>query len=156
LREVGGVGQQALLTCAARSSGTASAPQAIAMAYLAAGGTPLQGETSGAEPAFFGDQATVGSPTRFGVLASIPAQFEGDGPWVALGSTAPQGPLAIVYRAPAGCADCFKSTVEALHPCGAQSPRDVHAGALAALLFQRCVLGFSEPLGAVQLGDDET
>lgn len=200
LREVGGRGQERLLASpwrvelprpgaapGTRAKEKAPPPPALAVAlsYLAAGGTPLElppflesgaflaGTTllafnpdavpgavvspapapAGA-PAVGGDNSAEGllapravgpasRPARsVGALAAAPAWPSGPGHWILLSRN------GAAFRAADACAGCFSRTAAGLEPDDDASS-SVVLGPLAALLAQRLVLGFSEPLGGV-------
>ncbi|MBU8894521.1 ThiF family adenylyltransferase [Corallococcus sp. H22C18031201] len=167
LREVGGRGQEALLSERARLDGV-GASGLTAAAYLAGGGTPVAGVGSLTlgpwAPGFLASAEDVGQPATEllaralpevnpdavgadaggGLIAELPAAWSGAAPWVALGGDGARA--AVVFRGPEGCVWCFGETVRHLTP-----PPDgalgVALGALGALVFQRLRLGMSEPLG---------
>ena len=160
LRSVGGRGQEALLSTGARAAG--SGPTiATTAAYLAAGGTPTwmtSGRVEESQVGFVFDRSDVGSAApavlqhaldglnsdaahpvvRAGQVSELPAVFEVTDPWIALGSDGPKG--VCVLRSSAGCVDCFRAWTQPLQapPIG---PLSVTLGSLAALVFQRSVLG---------------
>ena len=166
LREVGGRGQEKLLAGGVRLKAVGTAGLTAA-AYVAAGGTAVEAGpeplASGAE-GFLVDAGEVGRPGAevlarvlpdvnadalpargTGRLAELPAVWDGEGPWVALGGDGPRG--AVVFRGAGGCAGCFEATTAALGapPSGALG---VGLGALGALIFQRLLLGLGPVLGA--------
>ncbi|MCY1077717.1 ThiF family adenylyltransferase [Archangium lansingense] len=166
LREVGGRGQEKLLAGGVRLK-AAGAAGLTAAAYVAAGGTAVE---SGPEPlgpgaeGFLVQAGEVGRsgsevlervlpelnadalPARgTGRLAELPAAWDGEGPWVALGGDGTRG--AIVFRGADGCVECFEATTAALGalPSGALG---VGLGALGALILQRLLIGLGPALGA--------
>jgi molybdopterin-synthase adenylyltransferase len=166
LREVGGRGQEKLLAGGVRLTATGAAGLTAA-AYVAAGGTAVE---SGPEPlapgaeGFLVSAEEVGRPGSevlarvlpelnadalpargTGRLAELPAVWDGEGPWVALGGDGTRG--VVVFRAAEGCAGCFEATTAALGapPSGALG---VGLGALGALILQRLLLGLGQALGA--------
>ena len=166
LREVGGRGQEKLLAGGVRWVGTGPAGLTAA-AYVAAGGTGVE---AGPEPlapgaeGFLVSAAEVGQPASevlgrvlpdfnadalpprgTGRLAELPSEWEGEGPWVALGGDGTRG--AVVFRGAGGCAGCFRATTATLGapPSGALG---VGVGALGALILQRLLLGLGPALGA--------
>ncbi|RKG76934.1 HesA/MoeB/ThiF family protein [Corallococcus terminator] len=166
LREVGGRGQEALLSGGARVDGL-GASGLTATAYLAGGGTPVTGVgglTMGPwSPGFLASAHDVGRPVDAmlaqvvpevnpdaagtpggGLLAELPAAWSGEAPWVALGGDGARG--AVVFRGADGCVWCFGETVRHLGtpPDGALG---VALGALGALVFQRLRLGMGPSLG---------
>lgn len=152
LREVGGRGQQALLSHPLEVRGAGPALW-VAVTYLAAGGTPLRlppdfaagGFLEGTPLAQFNPDAVAASSQ--GCLAAAPATPSGPAPWILLGAT------GVLFRSAAGCEACFHQTAAALgaHPrAGDGAPATaVTLGALAALVAQRLVLGRSEALGGL-------
>jgi hypothetical protein len=165
LREVGGRGQEKLLAGGVRLVGTGPAGLTAA-AYVAAGGTAVE---AGAEPlspgaeGFLVSAGEVGQrasevlgrvlpdvnadalpPRGSGRLAELPAHWEGEGPWVALGGDGMRG--VVVFRGASGCAGCFEATTAPLGapPSGALG---VGLGALGALILQRLLLGMGPTLG---------
>ncbi|NBD12146.1 HesA/MoeB/ThiF family protein [Corallococcus silvisoli] len=171
LRDVGGRGQEALLSGGARVDGL-GASGLTAAAYLAGGGTPVTGVgtlTMGPwSPGFLASAHDVGRPVPEvlarvvpevnpdavgtpggGLLAELPAAWSGEGPWVALGGDGARG--AVVFRGADGCVWCFGETVRHLGtpPDGALG---VALGALGALVFQRLRLGLGPALGGKWLG----
>lgn len=166
LREVGGRGQEKLLAGGVRLT-VAGTAGLTAAAYVAAGGTAVE---AGPEPlvpgaeGFLVPAGEVGRPGSevlarvlpelnadalpargTGRLAELPAVWDGEGPWVALGGDGTRG--AVVFRGAGGCAGCFEATTAALGapPSGALG---VGLGALGALILQRLLLGLGPALGA--------
>ena len=167
LRAVGGHGQERLLAGGVRLEATGTAGLTAA-AYVAAGGTAVQaGEAPlapGAEGFLAGAEA-IGQPGArvlaevlpdvnadavpprgTGRLAELPAAWEGEGPWVALGGEGTRGVL--VFRGAAGCAGCFEATTRGLGP-PPSGALGVGLGALGALALQRLLLGMEPALGAL-------
>lgn len=163
--EIGGAGQERLLATGALVVG--SGPCAMtALAYLGAGGVPAWPSVETAAAASRGflvagadlnatlRQANPELPaaTRSaGALVEAPLQPAGPAPWVAMGTRADRA--VVLARAEGGCPACFLKSLSELSspPEGALS---VAVGAAAALVFQRVVLGLSEPLEALTLGPD--
>ena len=169
LAQVGGRGQEKLLTCGARLVGRGAA-QATAAAYLAAGGIRVAPEEPKAqvhpeETGFLFSAADVGHPfaaalerataevnpdarrsVEGGLVGEVPAHFTGAAPWVALGWREGRG--EVVYRSERGCADCFERQLGGLKAVPAGPPA-VLVGTIAALAFQRLCLGASDDLGVV-------
>ena len=162
LREVGGRGQERLLAAGARVEFHTGAGETAA-AYLAAGGTPVVALPEPLRPGaegFLVSAGDVGQPAEAvlaralpdargarspGRLAELPAVWEGEGPWVALGGEgAARG--VVVFRGASGCADCFAASLEGLGPPPGGA-LGVGLGALGALIFQRLVLGLGPGLG---------
>jgi hypothetical protein len=145
LREVGGRGQARLLERAVRVEG-ANAATDVAVAYLAAGGTPIDGPApaggflaGAALEAFNPDARVVQAP-----FASLAAA-----------GTTPSLPIAVVAGGDGvaytqgGCPACLAATAATLAPH--VSPVDaVLLGSLAALVLQRLALGL-DGAGAVRL-----
>ncbi|WP_141323928.1 ThiF family adenylyltransferase [Myxococcus sp. AB025B] len=167
LRDVGGRGQEALLTGSARVDATGASGM-TATAYLAGGGTPVAGVGSLTlgpwAPGFLVSAGDVGQPVpetlarevpalnpdaanperRGGLLAELPTAWSGEAPWVALcGDGARAG---VVFRGSEGCVWCFGETVRHLGspPDGALG---VALGALGAMIFQNLRLGLAPSLG---------
>ncbi|TQF13511.1 ThiF family adenylyltransferase [Myxococcus llanfairpwllgwyngyllgogerychwyrndrobwllllantysiliogogogochensis] len=167
LREVGGRGQEALLSGGARVDATGASGMTAA-AYLAGGGSPVAGVGSLTlgpwAPGFLMSATDVGQPVAAtlarevaalnpdaanperggGLLAELPTAWSGDAPWVALcGDGARAG---VVFRGAKGCVWCFGETVRHLGP-----PPDgalgVALGTLGAMVFQRLRLGLEPSLG---------
>lgn len=170
LREVGGKGQERLLSVGALATGAGSA-QAVGLSCLAAGGTSVRVRDRASEPGEVGYLLSAGEvgkpmaaalgaalldanpdagspPPSWGRFAELPASFSGDAPWVALGWRGEEG--VAVYRSEAGCQECFQLTALELSK-GPAGPVSVLLGSLGALLFQRLVLGLGEELGAVRV-----
>ena len=166
LREVGGRGQERLLAGGVRLGASGEAGLTAA-AYVAAGGTAVVADswplTPGAEgflvPAGQEGQSAADVLARAlpefnpdalaargtGLLAEVPATWDGEGPWVALGGEGTGG--VIVFRAPEGCEACFEATVAEWGPPPGGA-LGVGLGALGALVLQRLLLGLGPSLGA--------
>ena len=165
LKHVGGRGQEALLEGGVRLEG--AGPSGLtAAAYLAAGGAPVTASEARLEPAAVGFLVSAedvrrpasevlgrvlpevnpdaASPRAGGRLAELPAAWNGEAPWVALGGDGTRG--AVVFRGSQGCVWCFGETVRTLGapPTGVLG---VALGALGALVFQRLQLGMGPELG---------
>jgi [CysO sulfur-carrier protein]-S-L-cysteine hydrolase len=173
LAGVGGRGQLALLATGARL--TAGGPALLtAAAYLAAGGTPVQGPpgTLGVGDAGFlisasefgqPAEATVRqalqhlnpdaavSAVRQGTLAALPLADGLPRPLVAVGRRA--GAWVLWAATAEACEVCLAEAVRGAEPPGG-GPEAVQAGALAAFLFQRLLLGFAPPLCGVRMAKD--
>jgi [CysO sulfur-carrier protein]-S-L-cysteine hydrolase len=173
LAGVGGLGQQALLSTGARLA--SGGPVLLtAAAYLAASGTPIEGPPGvlgTADAGFLISQAELGQqakpavhaalerlnrdsvavPLRFGTLAALPDGCEASRPLVAVGST--EGRFVLWAAGREACGSCLREAVQ-----GAQAPGTgaaaVEAGALAALLFQRLLLGIGPALSGLRLAED--
>jgi proteasome lid subunit RPN8/RPN11 len=165
LKAVGGRGQEALLEGGARLEGTGPAGLTAA-AYLAGGGTPVVASgarLTAAAVGFLVSEEDVGlpaaevlarvlpdvnpdaaSPRAGGRIAELPAAWNGEAPWVALGGDGARG--AVVFRGSQGCVWCFGETVRALGP-PPSGVLGVALGALGALVFQRLQLGMGPELG---------
>jgi hypothetical protein len=130
LTPVGGTGQERLLARGTLVIGHGRALE-VARTYLSAGGTPTEGGE--------------------GRLGACSERFEGEGPWVALGQRGTQPVVA--FRGTGGCPQCFAATMK-----GCADPVDtassIFQGTVAALCFQRLVLGLGAEMGLVTL--DET
>ncbi|HYO52539.1 ThiF family adenylyltransferase [Archangium sp.] len=166
LREVGGRGQEKLLAGGVRLTATGEAGLTAA-AYVAAGGTAVEAGPELLAPGtegFLVPAEEVGRPASevfarvlpdvnadalpargTGRLAELPAVWDGEGPWVALGGDGMRG--VVVFRGAGGCTGCFEATTAALGapPSGALG---VGLGALGALVLQRLLLGLGPVLGA--------
>lgn len=159
LREVGGVGQEKLLSARVRLLGTGASLSTAAM-LLEAGGTPVE-----RGPAPGCDETPVqpeGNPKGEVEGAASPRTREEDAIWlgevpgcfpdaermVVLGES--EGSAVVLVRMPPGCADCFASALARLGP-GPADCRSVRLGALAALAVQRMVLGLGKPFFRVAL-----
>lgn len=175
LKEVGGVGQQKLVDAAVRLRGAGSALQ-VAAAYLAAGGVGVQPQDrpmEEGEEGFLIGADTVGknagaamrmalhdlsrdalSPRNLaGVMGELPCGFPDPGPWLAIGWQGSTG--VVLWRAKSACAACFEQNAAELTN-GPSDARSVALGALAALCFERLILGLGElePLGGRKLFKD--
>ncbi len=143
LREVGGVGQQKLLAAPVRVLASSPAID-VAVAYLVAGGTPVElapGVTIGGflqgQPltALSPDAVPNGPPA----LELLPPTLRSEAPTqVVVGG-------GLAFRTGAVCPDCWGLVLAALP---AVAP-DVATGSLAALVVQRLALGWSPPLGVI-------
>lgn len=177
LPEIGGKGQQALLDAGAVALSGGGAADSVALAYLAAGGTPVRvppsRRVSEAELGFLFDAEDIGKPAAswlksalkdfnpdaarqpraVGLLAELPAQVISPPPWVVIG-WGEGGRGGVIYRTAQGCASCFVQSLTVLSSTGPSAAASVALGALAALAFQRCTLDLSEPLGGVWLEED--
>lgn len=174
LRDVGGQGQQALLDGGAVATGEGGMAESVALAYLAAGGSPVRvrphrrvspaeagflfGAQDAGRPAAFALEAALQdlnpdaarSPPSAGLLAELPAPLDAPPPWVMMGWTR-DGRGGLVYRTAEGCAACFAQSARGLDSTSPSPGASVALGALGALAFQRCLLGISEPLGGLWL-----
>jgi proteasome lid subunit RPN8/RPN11 len=173
LAGVGGHGQLALLATGARL--TAGGPALLtAAAYLAAGGTPVQGPPGtlalgdagflvSARELGLPAEATVRQalqqlnpdavalPRRTGTLAALPLADAPARPLVAVGRR--DGQWVLWAATVEACDVCLAEGVRGAEAPGA-GPEAIQAGALAALLFQRLVLGFAPPLSGVRMAKD--
>jgi len=163
LREVGGGGQQALLDAGAVSPGEGGLADSVALAYLAAGGSPVRVPPSRRVSGFLFDATdaidsalqdfnpdAARTPATLGLLAELPAQLGGPAPWVVMGWTG-EGRGGLLYRTAEGCAACFAETAGRFDSPRPSPAASVALGALGALAFQRCTLGLSAPLGGLWL-----
>ncbi|PTL85414.1 ThiF family adenylyltransferase [Vitiosangium sp. GDMCC 1.1324] len=166
LREVGGRGQEKLLSGGVRLKATGVAGLTAA-AYVVAGGTAVEAGPESLAPGaegFLVPAEDVGRPASevlarvlpdvnadalaghgTGRLAELPAAWDGEGPWVALGGDGTRG--VVIFRGAGGCVGCFEATTAAwgAPPKGALG---VGLGALGALILQRLLLGLGPALGA--------
>ncbi len=171
LRGLGGAGQQALLDTGARlySGGPALL---TAAAYLAAGGTPVEGPPgllASGDEGFLIEAQDIGQvagptlrramaqlnpdavhePTSFGTLVALPEVRDGPRPLVALGR---QDGCLVLWGADAqACGGCLGEVLRVMEAPTA-GPAALQAGALAALLFQRLVLGLAPGLSGISVG----
>jgi len=168
LRGVGGAGQRALLQTGARllSGGPAFL---TAAAYLGAGGTPVEGPPGLVGPdeaGFLVEARDVGQaaaptlqrallrlnedavvqPRAFGSLAALPDGGGSPRPLVALGRRGDH--VVLLGAGVEACGDCLAQLCQGTQAPVA-GPDAVQAGALAALLFQRLVLGLAPPLSGL-------
>ena len=172
LPDVGGRGQQALLDGGAIAPSEGGMADSVALAYLAAGGSPVRvppgRRVSAAEVGFLFDAGAARAgrhaasalkaaledfnpdaarnPPAMGLLAELPAPLSAPPPWVVMGWTS-GGRGGLVYRTAEGCAACFLETARGFDSPTPSPAASVALGALGALAFQRCALGLSEPLG---------
>lgn len=174
LPEVGGKGQEALLHSGAAAFSEGGGADSVALAYLAAGGSPVRlppgRKVSAAEVGFLFDAEDQGkpamgllksalkdfssdaarNPSTLGLLVELPAQVIAPPPWVVMG-WGEGGRGGLVFRTAQGCAACFIQSAAAFGSTRPPAAASVALGALGALAFQRCVLGISEPLGGLWL-----
>jgi hypothetical protein len=144
LKELGGRGQRRLLEAAVEVLG-AGPGIAEAVAYLAAGGSPLRlpaglaldGFLAGGSPAALSPDADAPAPV---VVSLLPAHLSSEAAsQVVVGG-------GVAWRGPGACPECWAATRAALPAVGAP----VVVGSLAALAVQRLVLGWAEPVGLVR------
>jgi proteasome lid subunit RPN8/RPN11 len=171
LRGVGGTGQRALLQTGARL--LAGGPALLtAAAYLGAGGTPVEGPPGALHPGeegFLVETSDIGQPAAptvrrallrlnedaaskaaaFGSLLALPDVGEAPRPLVALGRRG--GGTVLVGAGVGACGDCLAEFCQGTQ-APAAGPDAVQVGALAALLFQRLVLGLAPPLSGLLVG----
>jgi molybdopterin-synthase adenylyltransferase len=174
LPDVGGKGQEALLNSGAVALSEGGMADSVALAYLAAGGSPVRvppsRRVSEAEVGFLFDAEDAGkhaasylksalkdfnpdaarNPPAMGLLVELPAQLIAPPPWVVMG-WAEDGRGGLVFRTPEGCSACFVESLKGLTSAKPSAAASVALGALGALAFQRCTLGISEPLGGLWL-----
>ncbi|HLL54369.1 MAG TPA: ThiF family adenylyltransferase [Myxococcaceae bacterium] len=177
LKEVGGVGQERLRDNGAALTGTGSA-QLTAAAYLGAGGSALgfsNRKAQAGEEGFLLSAADVGQPLREplsaaledvnpdalepgegqqGRVGELPASFGGPPPWVVIGWSGRKA--GVVFRSEDGCGACFVENGGQMSKLSHPGASSVMAGAVAALAYQRMVLGISPPLGGVWVEEDGT
>ncbi len=171
LRGVGGVGQEALLQTGVRL--TAGGPALLtAAAYLGAAGTPVEGPPGPlevGEEGFLVEAADIGRaaaptlrrrleqlnpdavsrPRGYGTLVALPGPCDGARPLVAVGARA--GRTVLWGASAEACGECLAEVVRDAGPPGV-GPEAVQVGALAALLFQRLVLGLAPGLSGLAVG----
>ena len=141
LKDVGGRGQERLLSSPVRVRGGGPAID-DAVAWLLAGGTPI---APGTNPGGFLAQISVVAPAAAEPVAELVAQ--------GLTSTAKRQVIVgagVAFRSPEACLECWELT----HPLLGAEPPPLGAGSLAALAVQRLVLGWSEALGIVRWRGD--
>ena len=135
LREVGGRGQERILAAPVRVIGSGPAID-DAIAWLASGGTPVEGTaTSG-----FG--VSIGRPSG---PPHVELVARGEEARAALRNLVVVG-KGVAFRTEAACDSCWKDLLATLE----SGPQPAPAGALAALTAQRIALGWAEPLGLVR------
>ncbi|MDP2272059.1 MAG: hypothetical protein Q8K32_15075 [Archangium sp.] len=142
LREVGGKGQEKLLVSPVRVWGSSAAID-DALAWLAAGGTPIERTSDHALSGFFAHTPLEPSALT-PVLDLLPR---------ALASTAPTQVVVgagVAYRTAAACDACWEKVRLTL---GCEPPGGP-VGSLAALTAQRLILGWSDALGIVHWRGD--
>ncbi|MGO9064587.1 MAG: Mov34/MPN/PAD-1 family protein [Myxococcaceae bacterium] len=171
LQGVGGEGQQALLQTGVRLT-AGGAALLTAAAYLGAAGTPVAGPPGLLAP---GDEGflvqasdiglaaaptlrrrlerlnadAVSTPKCFGTLVALPDGCDGSRPLVAVGQR--EGRTVLWGAGGEACGDCLGEVVRGASPPGAGAEA-VQVGALAALLFQRLVLGLAPALSGLAVG----
>lgn len=144
LRELGGRGQQRLLAATVQVDGEGPAFD-DALAYLAAGGSPLAHEApvggflGGAPLTALNPDARAAAQASPAVWLS--ARREGHG-----GRAAVVLAGGVAWRRADACEACWTECLQALGE--GEGPPGL--GALAALSVQRLVLGWSEPAGVVR------
>ncbi len=142
LREVGGKGQEKLLVSPVRVWGSSAAID-DAVAWLAAGGTPIDRRSDQALSGFLSGTALAPS-TLEPVLDLLPVDFTSTFPTqVVVGA-------GVAFRSPAACSACWYAVRQMLGSEAASGP----VGSLAALTAQRLILGWSDPLGIVHWRGD--
>jgi proteasome lid subunit RPN8/RPN11 len=170
LRGVGGQGQEALLATGVRL--TSGGPALLtAAAYLGASGSPVEGPPGGLEgtdAGFLVEGVQAGLPAApavraalsrlnpdasaraasYGTLLGLPGACDSPRPLVALGVR--DGRWEIWGAGSGACGGCLSEAVRGAGPPGT-GPDAVQAGTLAALLFQRLVLGLGPQLSGVGL-----
>ncbi|MGO9832347.1 MAG: Mov34/MPN/PAD-1 family protein [Myxococcaceae bacterium] len=171
LRAVGGKGQEALLQTGVRL--TSGGPALLtAAAYLGAAGTPVEGPPgplAAGEEGFLVEAADIGRPAAptlrrrleqlnvdavstpqcFGTLVALPGRCDGARPLVAVGQRA--GRTVLWGASAEACGECLAEVVREAGAPGV-GPESVQVGALAALLFQRLVLGLAPGLSGLAVG----
>jgi proteasome lid subunit RPN8/RPN11 len=171
LHEVGGKGQSALLNTGVRL--TAGGPALLtAAAYLAAGGTPVlgpPGSLQAQEEGFLVSARDVGRPaeaalrtalealnpdavtvpSHFGTLCALPLAAGTSRPLVAVGHH--KGRWVLWAASEEACLPCLDAVLVGAEPPD-DGPEAIQVGALAAVLFQRLVLGLAPPLSGLLVG----
>lgn len=144
LRELGGRGQERLLTSPVRVRGSGPAID-DAVAWLLAGGSPVELDPQRAPGGFLtgvgldalNPDAAPGQPAAIELVQrGVPSAAESQ---VVIGA-------GVAFRGPAACKDCWAQTLEAL----GREPEPLAVGSLAALAVQRLVLGWADPLGLIR------
>lgn len=130
LREVGGLGQKKLFAAPVQVCGWSDALE-IAVTYLAAGGSPIVGARPGST--FLKDHRLPESSAAPIAAVCTPDQPSPLPLEVVVGDE-------LALRTPTTCAACWSLTRARV---GTRPHSPVIAGALAALLLQRQVLGFA-------------
>jgi [CysO sulfur-carrier protein]-S-L-cysteine hydrolase len=168
---VGGRGQEALLSTGARLA--AGGPALLtAAAYLGAAGTPVDGPPgalASCDAGFlvrasdFGRPAAAtlhralgrlnpdasSRPLRYGTLVALPDGCEGPRPLVAVGIG--EGHWVLWAAGAEACGECLRGAVRGVAAPGS-GPEAIQAGAMAAFLFQRLVLGLGPALSGLRMG----
>lgn len=142
LREVGGRGQERLLSSPVRVLGHGPAID-DAVAWLVAGGSPVE------LPQGFTPSGFPPDPLHPDAKSPQPAVLELT--TVDLPSTAKTQVVVgagVAFRGPAACDSCWPEVLGLLSPQPAPP-----VGSLAALTAQRLLLGWGEPLGLVRWKD---
>jgi proteasome lid subunit RPN8/RPN11 len=170
---VGGAGQEALLATGARLTGGGPA-LLTAAAYLAAGGTPIDGPPGllrATDAGFLVEAAergalasvvlhaaleranpdAVAGPARWGTLVALPDACQRPRPLVAVGVR--DRSWFLWAAGPEACERCLAEAVRGMEPPDA-GPGAPQAGALAAMLFERLVLGLGPSLSGLGIDPD--
>ncbi len=135
LREVGGRGQERILSSPVRVLGSGPVID-DAIAWLASGGTPVEGTASS------GFLVPITSPSAPPLVELLAHGEEG---CATLQNLVVVG-KGVAFRTESACDSCWKNLLSTLEP----APQPAPAGALAALTAQRIALGWAEPLGLVR------
>lgn len=135
LREVGGRGQERILAAPVRVIGSGPAID-DAIAWLASGGTPVEGTASS------GFLVSVSPPSTPSLVELV---ARGEEARAALKNLVVVG-KGVAFRTESACDSCWRDLLSNLEP----GPQPAPAGALAALTAQRIALGWAEPLGLVR------
>ena len=146
LQELGGRGQERLLSSPVRVLGAGAAID-DAVAYLLAGGTPV--ELAGPPPGGFlwGTQLDALNPDA---APTVPAVLE----VVGAGSSSQASMQVVIgngvaFRGTSACDECWSLTRAALDELIAPETDLSPLGSLAALIAQRLLLGWGEGLGLI-------
>ncbi len=138
LRDVGGRGQERLLAAPIRVLG-GGADSDDAIAWLLAGGTPIELPAGVMLTGGYLDGLTLERPQQPAVAELVPRGFDSGAPLqVVLGA-------GVAFRSAGACQRCWETVRSSLNGLPTGGP----LGALAALTLQRLVLGWADPMGIV-------
>jgi proteasome lid subunit RPN8/RPN11 len=173
LQGVGGRGQEALLATGVRLT-TAGPALLTAAAYLGAAGMAVEGPPcllANGDPGFLVRASELGLPAPptvrgalarlnpdavgeslcTGTLVALPDECHGARPLVAVGRR--DGRWVLWAASAEACSACLADAVQGAEGPGT-GPDAIQAGALAALLFQRLVLGLAPQLSGLRMAVD--